>query len=98
MPGELVRWAGRLDGPRSFKGGYFYGWVEVKSDLIQPESAVMASVSEADDAGERFPGDTVIVVGAIVPYAGGAHVQIGTDSLGPWPVSLAITLLVIRPG
>jgi hypothetical protein len=94
MADELIRWTGYLDGPRSFRGGNFYGSVDVKSHLIRGQSAVMASVSQADEAGEPVLGEVVIIVGAVVPYDGGAHVQIGTDSLEQGPVRLAVTLMV----
>jgi hypothetical protein len=98
MPVEVIRWEGILEG-WWYRAGLFFTSIDVKSELIRAASAVTASASEINDTGEPFLGDTTIIVGAIVPYEGGAQVQIGTStsSLNPSQVRLAITLTAAHP-
>jgi hypothetical protein len=98
MPDNVIRWDGILE-DWSYRSGFFYTTVDIKDPQIAASSAVTASASEAGDEGGRFLGDAIIIVGAIVPYAGGAHVQIGTSTndFNPSQVRLAITLTVAPP-
>jgi hypothetical protein len=98
MPVKVVIWEGILK-DWWFRSGIFYTSVDIKDPLIAANSAVTASASETDDEGGRFLGDAIIIIGAIVPYDGGAHVQIGTstNSLDPSQVRLAITLAIAPP-
>jgi hypothetical protein len=94
---DVIVWTGSFPlASWTFRAGNFFALAAIEDGAIKATSAVVASVSEVAEPGDRTVGDTVLYIGAVAPRDGGVDLQVGTDSLNPAQLRLAVTLMVVN--